>query len=338
MSVSAGSANERLTPHPIREKLVLGAIEAGGTKFICGVSDRDGNILSEIRIPTTTPARTLGAATEFFAEAAARHGRLSAFSIGSFGPLALNEAKPDYGMITSTPKCDWQDVDLLGHFRKTIAAPMALDTDVNAAAVGELLFGSGRGLDTFCYVTIGTGIGVGLLINGAPHRGANHPEAGHIRLPRAVGDEEFAGICPYHGDCLEGLACGPAIAERWGVPAEMLPADHPAWEIEADYIAALCANLTYIVRPDRIIVGGGVMQSPSMYGRLRRILLAKLAGYDASMRSLDMEEYVAEPTAGASAGLTGALALSYRTAVRQWPMHWAATIHKPHYSQELSDA
>ena len=306
------------------DALLFGGIEAGGTKFLCAVADRDGATLMQTRIPTTTPAETLGAASAFFSEAARQHGPLSALSIGSFGPLSLNTVAPDYGCITSTPKAGWQNVDLVAHFRRTISAPMALDTDVNCAAVGERLFGSGQGLDTFCYVTVGTGIGVGLLINGAPHGGANHPEAGHIKLPRAPGDDQFAGICPYHGDCLEGLACGPAMQARWGVPAETLPSDHPAWDIEADYLAGLCATLTYTVRPDRIIIGGGVMQ-PQMYGRVRRALTEKLAGYDASMRSIDMDDYVAAPTAGPSAGLTGSLALAYRTATRQWPMHWAIT-------------
>jgi len=306
------------------EPLLLGAIEAGGTKFLCAVSDRDGTVLKQTRIPTTTPDKTLGAASAFFEEASAQFGALSAFSIGSFGPLSLNPVAADYGCITSTPKAGWQNVNLLTHFRHTVAAPTALDTDVNCAAVGERLFGSGQGIDTFCYVTVGTGVGVGLLINGAPHGGANHPETGHIKLPRAPGDDRFAGICPYHGDCLEGLACGPAMQARWGVPAETLPADHQAWDIEADYLAGLCATLTYTVRPDRIIIGGGVMQ-PAMFDRVRRALREKLAGYDASMRSIDMADYVAAPTAGASAGLTGALALAYRTATRQWPMHWAIT-------------
>ncbi|AHE53213.1 hypothetical protein NX02_07435 [Sphingomonas sanxanigenens DSM 19645 = NX02] len=259
---------------------------------------------------------------------------MSAFSIGSFGPLSLNPIAPDYGCITSTPKAGWENNDLLGHFSRLIDAPMALDTDVNCAAVGERLFGSGRGLDTFCYVTVGTGIGVGLLVDGAPHGGANHPEAGHIRLPRAAGDEVFPGICPFHGDCLEGLASGPAMRARWNMPGEHLPPDHPGWEIEADYLAGLCATLTYIVRPDRIIIGGGVMESPGMYGRVRRALTTKLAGYDASMRTLQMDDYIAAPTAGSSAGLTGALALAYRTATRQWPMHWSVRL--PSFSNPTS--
>lgn len=303
------------------EPLLLGGIEAGGTKFLCAVSDRNGSTLRQTRIATTTPAETLSVASAFFHDAQRDFGSLAALSIGSFGPLSLNPLAADHGCITSTPKPLWKNVDLLGALRQSVDAPMTLDTDVNCAAVGERLFGSGQGLDSFAYVTIGTGIGVGLLIGGAPHGGANHPEAGHIAVPRAAGDDAFAGICPFHGDCLEGLACGPAMHARWGVPAEQLPADHPAWAMEADYIAALCATLTYVIRPDRIILGGGVMQ-PQMYARVRAALVAKLAGYDASMCTIDMDDYIAAPTAGASAGLTGALALAYRTATRQWPMHW----------------
>jgi fructokinase len=320
------------------EPLLLGAIEAGGTKFLCGIADRDGNVITHTRIPTSQPAETLGAVSAFFEEAIHRYGALSAFSIGSFGPLSLNPIAKDYGTITSTPKAGWQNIDLLGHFRQIVNAPIVLDTDVNCAAVGERLFGSGKGLDTFCYVTVGTGIGVGLLVGGAPHGGANHPEAGHIRLPRAPGDAEFAGICPFHDDCLEGLASGPAIAARWGVPGEELPSDHPAWDMEADYLAGLCATLTYIVRPDRIILGGGVMETHAMYPRVRQALRQKLAGYDASMRLIDMNDYVAAPTAGASAGFTGALALAYRTATRQWPMHWSFDASQPVLQPSISGA
>lgn len=302
--------------------LLLGAIEAGGTKFLCAVSDGTGRVLEERRIPTTSPAETLGAVERFFEAAIETHGSLSAVGIGSFGPLSLNPLADNYGHITSTPKAGWPDTDLLGHLRPVLRAPIALDTDVNCAAIGEHLFGSGRGHDTFCYVTVGTGIGVGIFVAGAPHGGANHPEAGHIMLPRAADDTQFAGICPFHGDCLEGLACGPAMKARWGQSAETLPAEHQAWDIEADYIAGLCATLTYTVRPDRIILGGGVMDGPSMYDRVRQVLAMKLAGYDSSIRAMDLNTYVARPTAGDSAGLSGALALAHRTATRQWPAHW----------------
>ncbi|MEC3910032.1 ROK family protein [Sphingobium sp. CR2-8] len=301
---------------------LLGGIEAGGTKFLCGVTDMDGNIVSQTRISTTDPVTTLGLVDAFFENVGDRHGPIAALSIGSFGPLSLQPTASDYGAITSTPKKGWQDVPLVRHFENTLDVPIAIDTDVNCAAVGEHLFGSGKGLDTFAYVTVGTGVGVGLFVNSAPHGGANHPEAGHIRLPRAKGDTDFAGICPFHGDCLEGMTSGPALAARWGQPAESLPYDHDGWRIAADYIAGLCATLTYVVRPDRIILGGGVMQSASMHERVRHALIHQLAGYDASIRQIDMMEYVVPPSAGSSAGLTGALAIAYRKLTRRWPAHW----------------
>lgn len=303
---------------------MLGAIEAGGTKFLCAIADRHGKIVEEIRIPTETPEETLGAAGRFFADAIAAHGPLAALGIGSFGPLSLNPSASDYGHITTTPKPGWQNADLVGHFRLLTEAPIALDTDVNCSAIGEHLFGSGRGLDSFCYITVGTGIGVGVFIAGAPHGGANHPEAGHVPLPRARGDDDFEGICPFHGDCAEGMASGPAMRARWGQPAETLPGDHRAWDIEADYIAALCTTLSYVVRPDRIVLGGGVMEMPSMLGKVRERLTQKLGGYDASLAALDIEDYLVRPTAGSSAGVIGALALAHRSAHGAWPADWGA--------------
>lgn len=305
------------------EPKLFGGVEAGGTKFICGVADERGALLDQIRISTTTPQVTLSAASDFFDRIQRRHGRLSALSIGSFGPLSLDPSATDFGQIVSTPKAGWSGVDLIGHFRQGVDAPIILETDVNCAAVGELLFGAGKGLNSLCYITVGTGIGVGLLIGGAPHRGANHPEAGHIRVPRAPGDQAFDGVCRFHGDCVEGLASGPAIRARWGLPAETLPPDHPCWGVVADYIASLCASLTYIVRPERIVIGGGVMQQPTLHARTRASLREKLGGYDASLSRMDLDAYIARSTAGASAGLTGALAIAYRRIARQWPAQWA---------------
>lgn len=310
------------------DPILLGAIEAGGTKFLCAVANRDGKTIAETRIATTIPAVTMAGVAGFFAACTSEHGPLSSLGIGSFGPLSLDPKAGDYGCITSTPKPEWENTDMLGPLAGFVDGPVALDTDVNAAAIGEHLFGSGRGADSICYVTVGTGIGVGVLIGGAPHGGANHPEAGHIPVPRAGGDDDFAGICPFHGDCLEGLASGPAMQARWGQPAETLPADHAAWGIEADYIASLCASLSYIVRPDRIVLGGGVMEMPDMHRRVRGALRARIAGYDASLGALDMESYVARPAAGGavgrSAGLTGALAMAYRGRFGGWP-DWKMT-------------
>lgn len=304
------------------DPILLGGIEAGGTKFICGVADLSGRIIDQARIPTTTPDETLNAVSAFFVQAQSHHGKLAALTISSFGPLSLRSDAPDYGAITTTPKIGWSNVNLLAHLRRALDVPITLDTDVNCSAIGERLFGSGQGLDSFCYVTVGTGIGVGVMIDGAPHGGANHPEAGHIRLPRAVGDEAFAGTCPFHGDCLEGLASGPALHARWGAPAETLPQDHPAWTMTAEYIAGLCTNLTYVLRPQRIIIGGGVMQQ-QMYGLVRQALKRQLGGYDASIRDLNMDDYITHPTVGGSAGLIGAFALTHHSATGRWPQHWS---------------
>lgn len=301
---------------------LVGGIEAGGTKFICGVADADGTLVKSARIETTSPDETLHAVATFF-ETATRDRTLVALSIGSFGPLSLRRDAADFGHITNTPKPGWSNVDLVGYLSR-FRVPIAIDTDVNCAAVGERLFGNGRGLDTFCYVTIGTGIGVGLIVGGAPHGGTNHAEAGHILVPRAPGDLEFKGQCPFHEDCLEGLASGPAMQARWRTQPSNLPEDHPAWAIETDYIASLCVNLTYIVRPDRIVLGGGVMQYPHLHRRVRASLAQKLAGYDASIRQIDLENYIVEPGAGPFAGLWGALATAYRLAAGQWPTHWSA--------------
>ena len=308
------------------QSILIGGVEAGGTKFICGVAAADGVIIDQIRISTTSPDETLDAVAAFFVDAQSRHGRLSALAIVSFGPLSLKSDAPDFGAITSTPKLGWSGVNLLARLGRFLDVPMTLDTDVNGAAVGERLFGSGQGLESFCYVTVGTGVGVGVMIDGAPHGGANHPEAGHIRLPRAKGDETFSGVCPFHGDCLEGLASGPALKARWGAAAETFSHDHPAWPMAAEYIAGLCTNLTYTLRPERIIIGGGVMQ-PHMYDLVRHALVRQLGGYDASLRGLDMKTYIAAPTAGVSAGLIGAWALAYRSVTGTWPKGWATQGH-----------
>ncbi|MCJ8156885.1 ROK family protein [Sphingomonas sp. LaA6.9] len=310
-----------------RNEGLLAAVEAGGTKVLCAVARPDGRVLDQTRIETTTPAATLAGASAFFLNASQRHSPLAALAIGSFGPLSLDPDAPDFGTITTTPKPGWPGTDLVRHFQRTLNVPVTLDTDVNAAAVGEMLFGSAQGLDCFCYVTVGTGIGVGIVIGGAPHGGANHPEAGHMRIPRAPGDADFRGICPYHGDCLEGLAAGPAMQARWGVGTADLPHDHPGWAIEADYLAALCANLTYVLQPQRIILGGGVMQAGQLHGLVRDALYEKFSGYGLNARTHALDDYIVAPGAGAAVGLTGALAMAYRAVTGRWPeaTEWAAT-------------
>ena len=303
---------------------LLGAVEAGGTKIICAVADAGGTILERVRIPTGDDAGVaLAAVTSFFLEMQERTGALGAIGIGSFGPLSLNRAVADFGTITATAKPGWSGVDLMTPLRTALNVPLELDTDVNCAAIGEMLFGAGRGLNNLCYVTVGTGLGVGAVVGGLPFGGANHLEAGHMLLRRAPSDDGFAGICPFHGDCAEGLASGPAMRARWGRPAEDLPADHPGWDMEVDYLATLCANLTYSLRPERIILGGGVMEAPGIVARIAQRFPDVIAGYGREfIDRRNGHAYIARPGLGTLAGIYGGLALAHRALHGMWPADW----------------
>ncbi len=285
---------------------LYGGIEAGGTKFVCGIGDESGRLLESITFPTTTPGQTLARALAFFA------GKpLAALGIGTFGPVDLRPDSPAYGRITSTPKPGWANTDMLRPFRERLGVPVGLDTDVNAAALGEHRWGAAQGLDTFVYLTVGTGIGGGGMAGGRLMHGALHPEMGHVRVPHDWARDPFAGVCPYHGDCLEGLASGPAIEARWGVPGESLPADHPAWELEAHYLALGVANLVLTLSPQRVILGGGVMGVAGMLPRVRALVLALLNGYlQIAAIVEDIEGYIVPPGLGTQAGVRGALALA----------------------------
>ncbi len=255
----------------MREAL-LGAIEAGGTKFICAVGTGDGEIIAEIRIDTGAPQETMELAAAFLGP----HGdKLSAIGIASFGPVQLARTAADYGFITSTPKPGWRDFDMVGTLQRRFDVPIGFDTDVNAAALAEHRWGAAQGLSTFIYVTVGTGIGGGAMVEGALLHGRSHPEMGHILIPHDRAEDPFPGICPYHGDCLEGLASGVAMEKRWGIAAPFLADDHPAWELEAEYLALGCANWIATLSPQRIILGGGVMRPhlfPMLRDRVRRLL------------------------------------------------------------------
>jgi len=254
---------------------LLGAIEAGGTKFICAVGTPDGEILQQIRIATGTPAETIEQVLAFFRF---QKESLAAIGIASFGPVQLNRNSPDYGFITSTPKLDWRNFDLLGAVRKGLRLPVAFDTDVNAAALAERHWGAARGLGSFMYVTVGTGIGGAAMIDGAILHGLSHPEMGHIRVPHDLIRDPFPGVCPYHGDCLEGLACGPAIEARWQASPDTLPPNHPAWPLEAEYLALACVNWICTLFPERVVFGGGVMR-PDLFPALRAKVCDLLNGY-----------------------------------------------------------
>ena len=247
--------------------MLFGAIETGGTKVDCAVGRWPDDVRDRLRVPTTTPAETLSRVTEFLL-AHHRKTPLSAIGIGSFGPVDLKAGSPTYGYITTTPKPGWRNADVVGpDSARSCRYPVGFDTDVNAAALGEVRWGAGRGLDSLVYITVGTGIGGGAVIEGRPVHGASHPEMGHVFVPHDRAVDPFDGVCPYHGDCLEGLASGPSMEARWGVPAESLPEDHKGWRIEAEYLAFAIANIMLTLSPERIVLGGGVMQQRHISSR-----------------------------------------------------------------------
>ena len=293
---------------------LYGAIEAGGTKFVCAVGSGPDDLRAETRIPTTTPEETIGRAIAFLSEQRESHGRLAAVGIASFGPVDLDPRSPTWGRVTTTPKPGWAQTDLAGPVAAALGAPVAFDTDVNGAALGEGRWGAARGLDTFVYVTVGTGIGGGGMAGGRLLHGLVHPEIGHMLLPRDPVADPFEGCCPFHGDCLEGLASGPAIAARWGRPAAELPFDHPAWALEAEYLALACVNLTLTLSPECIILGGGVMHQRHLFASIRRRFQERLAGYLRSPAIVeDVDSYIVPPGLGDRAGMLGALALARET-------------------------
>ena len=292
---------------------LYGGVEGGGTKFVCVVGTGPEDIRAETRFPTTTPDATLGQALGFFRDQQARLGTLRALGIGSFGPVDLQPGSPTFGFITSTPKAGWKNVDVAGPFRRALGLSVAFDTDTNAAALGEWRWGAAQGLDTFLYLTIGTGIGGGGLVGGQLMHGLVHPEIGHLRLPRDPASDPFPGACPFHGDCLEGLASGPALLARWGRPAESLPPEHAAWALEGHYLALALVNLICTVSPQRIVLGGGVMDQAHLFPLVRREVKALLNDYVRAPEILDgIDGFITPPALGARAGVLGALALAQR--------------------------
>jgi fructokinase len=272
---------------------VVGGIEGGGTTWKCAVGTGPDGLRATETIPTTTPAETIGEAVAFFE----REGPVTAIGIGSFGPLDLAR-----GVITSTPKPGWAHTDVAGEIGRRLGVRVAFDTDVNAAALGEYRWGAAQGLDVCCYVTVGTGIGGGVLVGGSPVHGLQHPEVGHVRIPHDRDADPFPGSCPFHGDCWEGLACGPALEARWGRPPDELE-DEAAWALEARYLALGLTALTAVVSPRRIVLGGGVMNHAGLLELVQRQLDQLVNGYVA------VPELV-PPALGARAGVLGALALA----------------------------
>ncbi len=290
---------------------LLGGIEAGGTKFVCAVGTGPEDLRAELRVPTTAPAETLARALEFFA-AASRRDELTALGIASFGPIDPDPESPTFGHVTSTPKPGWAQTDLVGPVAAALGVPVGFDTDVNGAALGEHRWGAARGLDTFVYLTVGTGIGGGAMVGGRLLHGLLHPEMGHLPIGRRD-DDDFPGVCPFHGSCLEGMASGPAIARRWGESAAELPDDHPAWELEAHYLGLGLASLICILSPQRIILGGGVMARAQLFPLVRQKLRELLNGYVAAPAiTEENDRFIVPPGLGRRAGVLGALALAER--------------------------
>lgn len=300
--------------------MLIAAIEAGGTKFACALLEASGTgrdrpeIIERTTIPTTTPAETLRSSADFIRAASERSGRgkPDALGIGCFGPVDLRPASPTFGSITATPKPLWSGTPVASFFGSELDLGAAFDTDVNAAAFGEYLWGAAKGRPDFIYLTVGTGIGGGVFSNGLIVHGLSHPELGHVKIRREEGDP-FEGACPFHRDCLEGLASGPAIAARWGAKAESLPPDHPAWELEARYLAKALACYVLTLSPELIILGGGVGMRPGLAERVSALVGDELAGYVPSLADpRRLAALVSRPGLGADAGLYGAAALAIR--------------------------
>jgi fructokinase len=298
----------------LHERPLFGGIEAGGTKFVCAIGTDPEHLIAQTSIATTTPDETIAQAVAFF-RARMRTVPLAAIGIASFGPLDPDRRSPRFGFITTTPKPGWAYTDLAGAIGRALGLPVGFDTDVNGAALAEHRWGAARGLESFIYLTVGTGIGGGGMIEGRPMHGLLHPEMGHIAIPHDRTADPYAGICPYHGDCLEGLASGPAIAARWGHRATALPPDHPAWALEAEYLSLGVVNYLCTLSPQRIVLGGGVMQQTHLFPMIRARVRALLNGYLPLLDAEDaLERYIVPPELGDRAGVLGALALAQQIA------------------------
>ncbi|MDR1600259.1 MAG: ROK family protein [Oscillospiraceae bacterium] len=289
-------------------KRLLGALEGGGTKMVCAIGYDDGTILKRESIPTSTPEETLPKLARFFQKEG-----VAALGIGSFGPVDLREDSDTYGYITATPKLSWVDTPFLPVLRDALNVPVGFETDVNMAAIGEHILGAGRSMSSIVYLTVGTGVGAGIIIDDKPLHGLVHPEMGHLLLQPAPGETCPDGFCPYHKGCLEGLACGPSIEKRWGKPAGELPPDHPAWALEAEYLAQCCSNVVFALSPERIILGGGVMRQSHLFAIIRKRTLDLLGGYIRSDRILEnIDNYIVPPGLGEDSGIAGGLILASR--------------------------
>ena len=284
---------------------MLAGIEAGGTKMVCAVSDAELNLKGSAVFPTTTPQETIAEIINYFSKF-----DIDAVGIGSFGPIDLNPKSPTYGNITKTPKTGWSDFDFVGVFKKAFGVPVGFDTDVNAAILGEVYKGAAYGCNNAIYITIGTGVGVGVYCNGGLVHGLVHPEAGHIPLNRHP-EDSFEGSCPFHKNCVEGMASGPAIEKRWGKSPKLLIENDKVWELEAYYIAQAVASYILTYSPEKVILWGGVMHQDKLFDMVRSNVKEILNGYvHSEMVDSKIDQYIVKPALGEKPGITGALCLA----------------------------
>ncbi len=282
----------------------LGALEAGGTKMVCAIGDETGKIQEQISIPTTTPEETMPKIIEYFQDK-----NIEALGIAAFGPVDVKPESPTYGSILDTPKLAWRNFSILNSLKEVFDIPMGLDTDVNGSCLGEMTYGSAKGLDSVMYITIGTGIGAGIAIGGKLVHGMLHPEAGHILIAPVAGDEGNC-VCPYHKNCLEGLAAGPSIEKRWGTKAINLVDRAEVWELESDYLAQAIVNFILTVSPQRIILGGGVMHQEQLFPLIRQKVVEKINGYIRTPEMADMEHYIVPASLHDDQGIMGCVRLA----------------------------
>ena len=282
-----------------------GCLEAGGTKMVCAIGDEQGNILERFTTPTRDPETTMPVMLDFF-----RGKGISALGVGCFGPVDLDKKSPTYGHITTTPKLDWRNYPIVQAFAQGLGVKVGFDTDVNAAALGEATYGCTRDVENSIYITVGTGVGVGVIIGGKPYHGMIHPEGGHILLNRREDDPLERGVCPYHALCLEGLASGPAIQKRWGRPGAELAERPEVWELKAYYLGQAICNYVMMLSPERIIVGGGVSHQEHLMPLVRREVARQMGGYITAKGMADLDNYVVLPSLNDNQGILGCLKLA----------------------------
>ncbi len=284
--------------------MLYGALEAGGTKMVCAIGDENGKILEQISVPTKTPDETMPAIIDYF-----KGKDIKALGIACFGPVDLDKSSPTYGYIVKTPKLAWKDYNIVGTMKEALGIPIGFDTDVNGSLLGEVTWGAAKGLKDVLYITIGTGVGGGILSGGNVVHGMLHPELGHMKLVKAE-DDTYGGKCPFHGTCLEGLAAGPAIEARWGAPARELIDREEVWELESFYIAQALSTFILTISPKKIILGGGVMHVEKLFPMIRKKVLENLNGYLDTAELRDIDNYIIPAGLNDDQGIMGAVKLA----------------------------